>query len=139
MTLLIDTAPLVALADQHDPMRSAVRSVLTEEPGALVLPAAVAAEVDYLLGKRIGRSARLAFLDDLAAQRFRVECLRPEELGEVRRLEERYPQLDLGLADCSLVVLAARFKTHRLLSFDHRDFDAVRPLQGGAFELLPAG
>ncbi|MGQ0774452.1 MAG: hypothetical protein ACT4NY_08560 [Pseudonocardiales bacterium] len=70
MTLLVDAAPLVALADRRDPLRDAVRKVLEAEPGALVIAAPVTAEVDYLLGQRIGRSARLAFLEDLAAGRF---------------------------------------------------------------------
>ena len=43
----------------------------------------------------------------------------------------------LGLADASLVVLALRFRTRRLLTFDDRAFRTVVPLQGGAFTLLP--
>jgi predicted nucleic acid-binding protein len=50
----------------------------------------------------------------------------------------RYSDLGLGLADCSIMVLAGRYKTRRLLSFDERHFRAVAPLQGGSFELLPA-
>lgn len=137
MTLIVDTAPLVAFADRHDAAQQAVRDVLRAESGPLVIPAPVAAEADYLLGSRLGRSARLAFLRDLASGRFVVESLLPQEYQLVSELEERYDQLDLGLADCATVVIAARLKTRRLLTFDHRDFDAVRPLQGGSFELLP--
>jgi len=36
------------------------------------------------------------------------------------------------------MVLAERYETRRLLSFDERHFRAVAPLQGGSFELLPA-
>jgi len=50
----------------------------------------------------------------------------------------RYRDLELGLADASLVVLAERFQTRRLLTFDERDFRSVSPLQGGSFTLLPA-
>lgn len=46
--------------------------------------------------------------------------------------------LRLGLADASLIILAARYGTRRVLSFDERAFGAVAPLQGGAFTLLPA-
>ena len=49
-----------------------------------------------------------------------------------------YRDLELRLADASLVVLAQRFETRRLLSFDERAFRAVIPLQGGHFTLLPA-
>jgi uncharacterized protein len=137
VTLLVDAAPLVALADRRDPLRHAVREVLEAERGALVIAAPVTAEADYLLGQRIGQSARLAFLEDLAAGRFAVECLEPDEYAGVTRLERNYLDLDLGLADCATVLLAARLRTRRVLTFDERHFRAVRPLQGGAFELLP--
>ena len=53
-------------------------------------------------------------------------------------LQLRHAALGLGRADSSIVVSAARYKTQRLFSFDERHFRALRPLQGGAFEILPA-
>lgn len=137
MTLIIDAAPLVALADRRDPLRDAVRALFVSEPGPLIVPAQVTAEVDYLLGRRIGRAARLAFLDDLVAGRFVVETLHRDEYGAVVTLEKQYPELDVGLADAAVAVLAARFDTRRVATFDQRNFRAIRPLQGGTFELLP--
>lgn len=139
MTLLLDTGPLVALADAADPRRAEILALLHAEPGALVVPAQVTAEVDYLLGRRFGDAARSAFLDDLAAGRFAVACLEREDYAAVAELESRYPGLGLGLADCALVVLAQRHGTTRILSFDERHLRAVAPLGGGdAFTLLPA-
>jgi predicted nucleic acid-binding protein len=137
VTLILDAAPLVALADARDPMQRTVRDVLVAEQGGLIVPAQVTAEVDYLLGRRIGSRARLAFLDDLAAGRFTVECLSVNEYAAVAALENRYADLELGLADGAVVALAARFDTRRVLTFDHRHFRAVTPLQGGTFDLLP--
>lgn len=51
---------------------------------------------------------------------------------------ERYRDLQLGLADAALVVLAKRYGTRRLLTFDVRAFRTVAALQGGSFTLLPA-
>ena len=138
MTAVIDTAPLVALADRRDPRRAAVERLLTQEPGALIIPAPVTAEVDYLLGRRLGERARLAFLEDLAARRFEVACLDPGDHGMVADLERRYADLAPGLADLSLVVTAARARTSRIVTFDERDFRALRTVDGGAFTLLPA-
>lgn len=137
MTLILDAAPLVALADRRDPLRQAVRAVLDAETGGLIVPAQVTAEVDYLLGNRIGRAARLAFLADIAAGRFTVECLEPDEYAAVAALEKRYADLDIGLADGAVVVLAARFRTRRVLTFDERHFRTVVPMQGGAFDIVP--
>ena len=138
MTLIIDAAPLVALADHADRMHDRVGEVLRTEPGRLVIPAPVSAEVDYLLGFRHGSTARRAFMADLAAGRFAVECLERADYRAVAEIESNYADLDLGLADCSLIVLARRHRTNRLLSFDERHLRAARPLSGGSFTLLPA-
>jgi hypothetical protein len=137
VTLILDTAPLVALADRQDPMQPRVEKLLRDEPGELVIPAPTTAEVDYLLGRRLGRPARLAFLEDLAAGRFTVAGLDTADFSLIADLERRYDDLDAGLADLSAVVIADRYGTHRVLTFDERHFRALRPLSGGHFELLP--
>jgi len=137
VTLILDAAPLVALADRRDSLGPQIEMLLRQEPGELVVPAPVTAEVDYLLGRRLGRRARLAFLDDLEAGRFTVGCLEADDHGIVVDLERRYADLDVGLADLSVVVLAERWRTRRLLTFDDRHFRALRPLGGGQFRLLP--
>jgi len=138
VTLVIDAAPLVALADRADPMRGAIEAVLRNEPGDLVIPAPGCAEVDYLLGIRVGRAARMAFLDDLAASRFTVPCLERDDYCVVAGLERKYADLNVGLADLAVVVLAGRLNTRRVLTFDERHFRALRSLKGPHFVLLPA-
>jgi predicted nucleic acid-binding protein len=137
LTLILDAAPLVAMADRRDPMAPTVLEILRDESGELVIPAPVTAEVDYLLGHRLGRPARLAFLDDLAAGRFQVACLESDDHDVVAHLERRYDDLDVGLADLSLIVIAERFSTRRLLTFDERHFRALRTLGGATFTLVP--
>jgi predicted nucleic acid-binding protein len=138
VTLLIDAAPLVALADPGEPQREAILDALTSEAGALVIPAPTTAEIDYLLGRRFGPAARRAFLADLAAGRFSVGNLERADYATIIDLDNRYADLDLGLADCALVTLAARHRTTRILSFDERHLRTVAPLHGKAFTLLPA-
>jgi uncharacterized protein len=137
MTLIVDAAPLVALGDSRDRLHAVVGDVLHAEAGDLVVPAPVSAEVDYLIRRRGSPAAARAFMRDVASGRFRVEGLTADEHGTAARLDEQYADLDLGLADLSVVILAHRFRTRRLLTFDERDFRAVAPLSGGSFTLLP--
>ena len=95
------------------------------------------AEADYLILDRLGVDAEAAFLDDLVAGTFLADCLDREELRAARDLARRYRDLELGMADASLLVLAARHRTVRIATLDRTDFLAVRPLYGKAFELLP--
>lgn len=49
-----------------------------------------------------------------------------------------YAELNIGITDASLVVIAARYNTTRLLTLDQRHFRTVRPLWGAsAFRLHP--
>jgi predicted nucleic acid-binding protein len=138
VTLVIDAAPIVALADAGEPLRDDILAELEAEPGELIIPAPVTAEVHYLLGQRFGTVARRAFLRDLAAARFMVVALERDDYTAILDLESRYADLDLGLADCSVAILAGRYRTTRVLSFDQRHFRAITPPQGGAFTILPA-
>lgn len=138
MTVVIDAAPLVAFGDANDPHFTRIDELLRTLDGPLIIPAPVTAEVDYLLGQRVGRGPRRNFIADLAAGRFTVACLEQEDYATIGELDSRYADLELGLADCALIVIADRYKTNRILSFDERHFRAVIPLQGGAFTILPS-
>jgi predicted nucleic acid-binding protein len=138
VTLLLDASPLVAIADPAEPQRERILEILARERGLLVIPAPTTAEIDYLLGQRFGRAARRAFLADLAAGRFTVTGVAQEDYAAISELETRYEDLDLGLADCALVVLADRYQTDRILTFDERHFRTVTQLGGGPFTVLPA-
>lgn len=138
MTLVIDTAPLVALADKHAPRRGEILDLLQADRGSLFIPAPVTAEIDYLLRQRFGSQARRAFIQDLAARRYESPGLVLRDYEAALELDGRCADLKLGLADLSVAVVARKLGTRRILTFDQRHFRAVRPLQAGTFTLLPA-
>jgi uncharacterized protein len=115
-----------------------VSALLRSERGPIVTSELALAEADYLILDRLGVDVELDFLTDLVEGTFAVECLTRADLEQARALVEQYRDLALGLADASLVVLAARHRTRRLLTLDHRAFRTVAPLQGGDFTVLPA-
>jgi uncharacterized protein len=137
VTLIADTGPLYAHADRRDPDFASVLGAIDLERGDIVVSAFAAAEVDYLLLRDFGVDVEASFVADLASGAFRLESLTRKELSTSHDLVLRYRDLELGLADASLVVLAARFGTTRVLTFDERHFRAIEPLQGGHFTLLP--
>ncbi len=138
MALIVDAGALYAQADADEPRHAAVRTVLERERETLVTSELAVAEADYLILDRLGPDVEAAFLEDLAEGTFVVECLDKAQLGAARDIVVRYRDLRLGLADASLMVIAERYATRRLLTFDERAFRAVAPLQGGSFTILPA-
>ena len=138
MALIVDAGPLYAQADADEPRHEAVARLLPTEREALVTTELAVAEADYVILKRLGVNVELDFLADLAAGTFLVECLTRDELHAAREVVEKYRDLLLVLSDYSLVVLARRYDTRRILTFDERAFRQVTPLQGGSFVVLPA-
>lgn len=137
MRLIADAGPLVALRDPRDGRRDLARPTLVAERDAPVLSPCVAAEIDYQLQALRGRDGNVPFIEDLAAGRFEVPALATADFREIANLNRRYRDLGAGIADLSMVVLAARYRTTRILTFDQRHFRLMRPLQGGVFTLLP--
>lgn len=60
------------------------------------------------------------------------------DVAQAAAVVERYQHMSIGLADASLVVLAARYRTTRLLTLDERHFRVIKPLTANAFTILPA-
>jgi predicted nucleic acid-binding protein len=110
---------------------------LEEWPGELVVSAFTAAEADHLVLSRLGVDPELALIEDLAVT-YTVQALDPRGLQAARELCAKYRDMELGLADASMVVLAERWSTHSLATFDQRHFRVVSALDGKPFTLLPA-
>jgi predicted nucleic acid-binding protein len=138
VTLIVDTGALLAHSDDASADHNDVVAAIDAERGDLVLSPFVAQEADHLLLSRHGVDVERAFLLDVASGAFTLAAFEARDVGAAEAVLARYRDLRLGLADASIVVLAERWRTTRLLTFDERHFRAVEPLQGGHFTILPA-
>jgi uncharacterized protein len=136
--IVADTSALFALVDERQQDHARVAAVVERERGPFLLSTFVLAELDYLLATRVGVEAELAFLRSVAEGDYPLETFDETEIGEAASLVERYRDLEIGLADASIVLLAARAETRQILTLDERHFRALRPARGGRFMLLPA-
>ena len=136
--IVVDTSALLAALDRSEPEHEAVRRCLEGEPAPYLLSPFVLAEADHLLATRRGVAPELVLLGDVARGAYKLEPFDPADVKSAATLVERYRDLDIGLADASVVVLAARWSTDRILTLDERHFRAMRPLRGRAFKLLPS-
>ena len=135
--LIADTSALLALYNEREPAHDEVRRVVEAEPEPLVVSPYVVAELDYLIATRIGVDAELAMLDELGGGAYHLAEISAEDLAVARSAVDRYRDQRIGVADASIVVLAARFATRSILTLDHRHFSVVRPQSGGRFRILP--
>ena len=135
--IVLDTGGLYAALDANEKLHGrAVASLASAKPPRIVSPF-VLAELDYLIGRRVGHRAQLALIDEISRGAYRLEPFSAEDLGHARRVMERYADLGIGLSDASVVVLANRHRTLDLLCTDQRHFRSLRGVGGKPFRLLP--
>ena len=136
--IILDTSGVLSAIDEGQRHHAAAAAVLRAESEPGVLSPFVLAEVDYLLATKVGVDAELAFLAEVATGAYRLAPFDANDVEAAAQVVERYRDQNIGLADASMVVLAHRHATNRLLSLDERHFRVVRPLRRfRTFRLLP--
>jgi len=136
--IICDTSGLIAANGHQSSRDGRVLQVLEAEARSLALSPFVLAELDYLMASRSGVAAGLTVLEDVANGIYRVAEVAQRDVAQAAEVVTRYKDLNIGLADASIVVLAARYNTTRVLTFDQRHFRVMKPLHAASFTLLPA-
>ena len=136
--ILLDTSGLLAAIDGSQEDHAAAAVALTAARPPLILSPFVLAELDYMVGKHAGQAARDALLDQVASGVYSLERFSAADVAMAQEVMAQYADLDIGLADASIVVLAARNGSQAVLTLDHRHFRALRTRDGKMFRLLPA-
>lgn len=105
----------------------------------VVVPALILAEVDYFL--REERAAMRKLIAEIFDPRTRYEYELPiaADIARALELDAKFHDLKLGLVDGTVAAIAERRNIFRILTTDHRHFNALR---AGAkltrtFELVP--
>jgi uncharacterized protein len=135
--IVCDTSGLIAAYGRDTDDHRRVTDALGRDT-QLILSPFVLAELDYMVCREAGSDAELAVLEDVANGVYQLAEFSAAEVSRACEVVARYADLKIGLTDASIVVLAARHKTTRVLTFDHRHFRTMKPLHGEAFTLLPA-
>src|SRR6266700_4098311 len=118
--MIVDTSAILAFFDRDEPDHEALATVLSQSSEPLVVSPYVIAEVDYLIGTRLGVAAEIAALRELAGGAWALATIDA-----------------IGVADASNVVLADRYRTTTVATLDRRHFSVLRPLGGGYFAIVP--
>jgi predicted nucleic acid-binding protein len=136
--ILLDTSGLLSALDASQRHHSACRDALAAATAPLLLSPFVLAELDYLLMRYIGAQAQAALLDDVARGAYRLELFDAADIAHANDVMVRFADLEIGLADASLVVLAQRYNVHEVLTLDRRHFDALRIGARKRFTIVPS-
>lgn len=135
--VVVDTGPLVAVADLDDAHHQTCTDWFDHSTDTVVVPAPVIVEVCWLLASRVSPAAEAAFLAALAQGDPRIEELTAADYQRASHLVDRYADLDLGFVDASVIAVAERLGIDTVATINHRDFRVVRPTHIDAFTLVP--
>jgi predicted nucleic acid-binding protein len=135
--ILLDTSGLLSAIDSSQRYHAECAAALSKASPPLLLSPFVLAELDYLLSRHVGSAAQAALLDEVARGAYQLEPFGASDVAAAKEVLARYPKLQIGLADASLVVLAERHRARDILTLDERHFRAVRPRGRKRFRLLP--
>lgn len=134
--ILLDTSGLLANYDRSERFHAKVERILAR-PQRRILSPFVLAELDYLIMGVGGQDAELVMLEDVSSGAYELESLTAEDIAAAKAIIEQYADLQLGLADASILVLAERYRCADVLTLDRRHFRAVLGPQRQPFRLLP--
>lgn len=128
-----DTSGLFAAINRGAPDHERAREALRADRGPYVVPAAILAEMAYLIEQR-GRPTMLdTFLTDLETGLYALDC-GEHDFPRIRELVRRYADLPLGFVDAAVIACAER-RGGRVLTLDLRHFGVVA--REGRLVLLP--
>lgn len=137
MTLIADAGAIYACFDRADQHHAAAKAFLGDLDEKLWVPALVLAELDHLVGARLGEEARATVIAQLLES---ANVIPFDQSAAVRAasVAGTYGGFPLGLTDATLVIHAQDYRTCDLFTVDQRHFRAIKPLWGGdSFRLLP--
>lgn len=135
--ILADTSAVLQLASSTALRHHDVLRVVSHLDGPFLLSPFVLAELDYMLARRHGQAEQLALLTEVVEGAYELAEFDRSDVEAAAVVMRQYEDLRVGLADASIVVLAAKHATTDILSFDHRHFRAMRGQGGRPFRLLP--
>ncbi len=134
--IVIDASAVIAYFNAAERRHGAVADWLEMVDEELVTTPLVLAEIDYVLARRAGEEAIEALWADLEEGVYSVRWWSgalAETIDAARDARRR-----IGLADASLVALAAHVGTTTIATLDARHFRKLKPVTGGqAFTLIP--
>ena len=136
--ILLDTSGLLAALDVRQPSHDGAKAAIQAASGPLALSPFVLAELDYLITTRVSASAAVSLLAEVGAGAYRLEPMDAADIAEAVEIIDRNRDLELGLADASLVVLSRRYQVNDVLTLDERHFRAIQGSRGRPFRILPA-
>ena len=134
--ILVDAGPLIALIHEDDNEHERCRDVFAtmDEPLGTVWP--VVAEAMHLLS--FSWRAQEALWDMMETGAVEILPIGIDDVPRMKELMRKYRDLQMDLADATLVRVAERERLRQIFTLDRRDFQIYKPSRIGRFIIFPS-
>ncbi len=137
--ILVDTGAIYALTDRNDKNHEQAKEFYASRVRreTLGLPLPVLTESYLLLEARLGHFFANKVWEAAVSGVFELLVPTEEDLETAWRIEQEYPEAELGLVDAVCFALCERYKISKVFTYDRGHFALYRPRFTSYLELLP--
>jgi predicted nucleic acid-binding protein len=89
------------------------------------------------VGREAGVATVIAFLRGLSASKFDLVALTEQDLLRTAEILDEYKDSRVDFVDGTVMAVAQRYGSKKILTLDQRDFRLFRPRHCDSFEILP--
>ena len=126
---MLDTGPIIAYLDPHDPFHSQVAHGLGEFNGRLCTTSAVITEAMHFVAP--SRNGPVLLAEFASVTNIEIyELSQSAALAEAAILIQRYRDTPMDYADATLLLLAEHLDIGAIATLDRRGFSVYRTRQG---------
>ena len=136
MQVLLDTSAILALSDKRHHLHKAIKNLVLKKEDIYIIPSTVIVEVCQLLKYRFGCMVEIKFLDEINQSNFIMETIQLADFSRIMEILVKYMDLHVGYVDASIVAVAERLGTNKILTLDKKHFNVLIPSGFAYFELL---
>ena len=136
MQVLLDTSAILALSDTRHHLHKAIKNLVLKKEDIYIIPSTVIVEVCQLLKYRFGSMVELKFLEEINKSNFIMETIQLADISRIMEILVKHRDFHVGYVDASIVAVAERLGTNKILTLDKKHFNGLIPSGFAYFELL---
>ena len=136
MRIIMDTSCMLGLVDKGFKGHKDIKNIAADDDNEIIIPSPAIPEICYMLNKRFGPEIELRFIEDIASVQLQVEVLEFKDVLRVPEIIKKHRSLNIGFVDAAITAICERLHLNKILTMDHRHFNAMAPLGFDHFDIL---
>ena len=125
MQIILDTSAIIALSDRRHHLNKDIIDLVSQKESICIIPSTVTVEVCQLLKYRFGSKYEKKFLEEINKSSFIMETVTFKDIPRILQILTKYDDLNAGYVDSSIVAIAERLGTNKLLTLDRKHFSVL--------------